>query len=294
MWRAPVNEPLHPSSWERSGGSTDYRVTSPYAMRSDGFHAALDIGNGRLGGPIYATRAGRVLAVGNLGWPWSQPTTLFASGNYGGLMVIIEHAPSGIAQAGEVELSLYAHLASASVRPGQLVGEHELIGVLGESGSAIRQGHLHFSIGRGTRSGARAWVDPWPLVRGDDMRMPVGFRRGPDNRKVTIQGRADRAVNLRERANGRILSAVRSSVPMVLIGHIDATEGTAGRWWVGVLHIGTASTPPAEGVAPGPYVVAVHGSLCSEPVPVERFEVPDPELVRAARAAVNVLNGALG
>ena len=66
-WRAPVNEPLRPNSWQRSGGAADYRVTSPYGPRSDGFHAALDIGNGRLGGPVFATEAGRVLAVGFLG-----------------------------------------------------------------------------------------------------------------------------------------------------------------------------------------------------------------------------------
>jgi murein DD-endopeptidase MepM/ murein hydrolase activator NlpD len=161
-----VPEPLRPYDPAIGSGSAGdglYRVTSPYALRGDGFHAALDIGNGRLGGPVYATAPGKVIAVGLLGWPWSQPTRLFASGNYGGLMVVLEH-PGGW-------LSLYAHLASERVTLGQAVAAGEQLGTIGDSGSAVGQGHLHFSIGRGTSGGATGWVDPWPLLGVIDMQL---------------------------------------------------------------------------------------------------------------------------
>jgi murein DD-endopeptidase MepM/ murein hydrolase activator NlpD len=284
VWHSPVGLPLLPHSAPVPPVGT-FRITSPYGPRSDGFHAAIDIGNRRLGDPILATAAGRVLAVGFLTHPWSDPSPTWGTGNYGGLMVVLEH-PGGL-------VSLYAHLARAEVVQGQSVAAGQRIGILGETGSALDRGHLHFSIGRGSAAGPTEWYDPAQLLEGDDMRMPSGFRRGPDNRQVTIAGRADRKVNVRNDANGELLTSVSSAVNLAIAGYIDATTGTPGRWWCGVLYIGGAATPRAPGVDQGLYLVAVHSSLCSEPVAIERVEVPDPELERAARAAVNVLEAAL-
>jgi hypothetical protein len=149
-WADPTPTLLHPP------GPIDgrYRVTSWFGWRTRNgareYHPALDIGNGRLGGDVLATAGGTVLAVGNLLAPWSDPGP-FPSGNYGGLMVILDH-PGGTR-------SLYAHLGDAFVVAGQQVAAGDRLGIIGESGSAQGQGHLHFSIGDAT-----GWIDPWPLL----------------------------------------------------------------------------------------------------------------------------------
>lgn len=167
-----------------------FRVTSPFGPRADGFHGALDIGNARLGDPVLSAGAGFVLAAGYLRAPWSEPTTRYPSGNYGGMMVVIQHAP-GI-------VSIYAHLAPAiAVRAGQAVTAGQRIGSVGDTGSAAPPplgggGHLHFGIQapaaavpagvatRATPYGYGLDVDPWPLITGtaeleDDMqiRQPI-------------------------------------------------------------------------------------------------------------------------
>lgn len=172
-----------------------FRVTSPFGPRADGFHGALDIGNGRLGDPVLAAGAGFVLAAGYLGAPWSEPTTRFPSGNYGGMMAVIQHAPRVV--------SIYAHMAPAiAVRAGQAIGAGERIGSVGDTGSAAPPplgggGHLHFGIqapaaavpaGVATRSTPYGYgldVDPWPLITGaaalqlqEDPPMPILFGGG--------------------------------------------------------------------------------------------------------------------
>jgi murein DD-endopeptidase MepM/ murein hydrolase activator NlpD len=166
-FRPPVTRPLHLNSWVRPAGSLDFRVTSPFAPRGDGFHGALDIGNGRLGDPVVAAAAGTVIALGNLGWPWSQVTTAYASGNYGGRMVIVEHAPRVV--------TIYCHLGSFATVLGAWLRAGQQLGIIGESGSAIGQGHLHFGLQAGgplppgvashaTIFGYGRDVDPWPFI----------------------------------------------------------------------------------------------------------------------------------
>ena len=75
------------------------RVTSPYGNRPnplDGgkttiFHDGLDINDGKIGQQVVADANGIVVAAGTHGWPWSQPTDKYPSGNYGGVMVVIDH-----------------------------------------------------------------------------------------------------------------------------------------------------------------------------------------------------------
>lgn len=260
MWRCPVPEPLHPYRGpgvpRPADAGDDYYVTSPYGPRDGGVHEALDIGNGRLGGPVFATAAGRVIAAGALGWPWSEPTTRYASGNYGGLMVVLEHAGGW--------LSLYAHLAAIAVRPAATVAAGQQLGTIGDTGSAIGQGHLHFSIGRGGAAGASSWLDPWPLLQGgDDMRMPQGWQP-LHNRRTTIAARADRKVNVRSEVGDEAITALPA-------GTIAATydrstvfyprgvlDRASGRWYGGELWI-----------AGGWQLVFVLGSLCTALEPIE-------------------------
>ena len=168
-FRFPTVQPI---LWwtEPDQGFYTMRVTSPFAMRSDGFHGALDIGNHRLYDDVVACGPGKVIAEGFLKEPWSSATTRFATGNYGGLMAVIEHAP-GI-------VSIYAHLNQTVISVGDAVASGQKIGTIGETGSAIGQGHLHFGVqmradlvpaGVATHTTALGLgldVDPWPLITG--------------------------------------------------------------------------------------------------------------------------------
>lgn len=168
----PTSLPILAHGQPDAGFST-HRVTSPFALRDDGFHAGLDIGNHREGDLLVAPARGTVIAAGLLRRPWSDPTTRFVTGNFGGLMVIIEHAPQVV--------SLFAHLRMKTVAEGQDVAAGQKIGEIGDTGSAIGQAHLHFGVqvpkrmvpsGLTTHSAAPAfprgqvWIDPWPLISG--------------------------------------------------------------------------------------------------------------------------------
>lgn len=172
--RRPTELPI--DHWSKADiGYTTMRVTSPFGWRGSGFHGALDIGNARLGDHVVAAADGKVLAVGNLREPWSEPTSRFASGNYGGLMVVLEHEHGAI--------TIYAHLRSEAVSPGQRVTAGQRIGTVGDSGSAAPPplgggGHLHFGVQAPaaivpptvttakTRFGIGLDADPWPLITG--------------------------------------------------------------------------------------------------------------------------------
>ena len=110
-----------------AGGSY---ISSGYGQRDAsisgwGFHGGIDItGGGFMGTPIYATRAGTVIAA-NYG------TTGY--GNY----VIIDH--------GDGFTSLYGHCSTLAVSAGQQVSKGQHIANAGESGNADGA-HLHFEI----------------------------------------------------------------------------------------------------------------------------------------------------
>lgn len=167
-------------------GYSTMRVTSPWGWRSGSFHGAIDIGNGRLGDRVVAAAAGYVLAAGYLGAPWSEPTSRFPSGNYGGMMAVIEHAPRIV--------TIYAHLAPAiAVRAGQAIAAGAPVGYVGDTGIAAPPplgggGHLHFGVQApadavpagvataATRYGYGLDVDPWPLINGTALEDPMKLR----------------------------------------------------------------------------------------------------------------------
>jgi hypothetical protein len=170
-FRRPLELPVL-AFGEPDQGYATARVTSPYALRSDGFHAALDIGNYRLGDQVVAAAPGEVTHAGYLLYPWSAPYagSDWPARNWGGLMAIVKHSPA--------VWTLNAHLLNLAVGVGARVGAGQRIGRIGDSGSAIGQGHLHFAVivatvgqlnelSRLRRSIPRELTrDPWPLITG--------------------------------------------------------------------------------------------------------------------------------
>ena len=144
----PVVAPLHPLGWIRPAGNLDYRITSPFGKRTyedangvehTDFHSGIDIGNTRLGGRVFPIADGEIIAVGKLGAPYSELTTEFDSGNYGGIMMVIRHSPR--------VRSVYAHLSTTyNFTVGMRVGPKTVIGAIGDTGSAKGMGHLHLEI----------------------------------------------------------------------------------------------------------------------------------------------------
>jgi murein DD-endopeptidase MepM/ murein hydrolase activator NlpD len=99
-----------------------HHINSPYGPRWGGFHTGIDI-ECPTGGPIFASKAGKVIAA-----EWA--------GGYGNT-VIIDH--------GGGYSTLYAHQTRYYVHQGQIVSQHERIGACGATGNATGS-HLHFEV----------------------------------------------------------------------------------------------------------------------------------------------------
>lgn len=106
-----------------------YPVSRSYGI-TQGLHAfnAVDLGNGKCWGPVYAAAGGNVQRAGYHG----------VGGNY----VRILH-PNGV-------VTYYGHLASSTVTAGQKVLQGQIIGYVGHSGYTIPASaagcHLHFEV----------------------------------------------------------------------------------------------------------------------------------------------------
>ena len=85
-------------------------------------HAGIDLGTTH-GQPVYAARAGQVITAG----PW---------GGYGNAVVLAH---------GDGLSSMYAHLSTVTVRPGDLVSALQQVGNIGSTGLSTGP-HLHFEI----------------------------------------------------------------------------------------------------------------------------------------------------
>lgn len=103
--------------WPTSGGITQYPVW---------YHMALDIANSSMP-PILASDTGTVIYAGCVRYGY-------------GCSIIIDHANG--------YKTLYAHLSSIGVSPGQAVGQGQQIGVMGLTGRSTGT-HLHFEVRSG-------------------------------------------------------------------------------------------------------------------------------------------------
>lgn len=114
-------------------------MTSPYGLRFRGIrpdiHEGVDIA-APSGTPVHAMKSGRVEHAGT----W---------GGYG-LSIVLSH--------GSNVRTLYAHLSRIDVSAGDRVEGGELIGAVGQTGSATGP-HLHFEVWRWGRA-----EDPVPLL----------------------------------------------------------------------------------------------------------------------------------
>lgn len=98
------------------------RLSSTYGMRRGSFHWGIDI-TGRVGTPIRAVAAGKVISAG-----WA--------GTYG-YRVQLQHK-SGIS-------TLYAHASKLKVAPGDQVNQGDIIAYVGSTGNSTGP-HLHFEV----------------------------------------------------------------------------------------------------------------------------------------------------
>ncbi len=122
-WTAPLARPIAAPVGDR------------YGPRGDGFHPGIDF-PAPTGTPVRAAASGRVVFAGyDDGW---------------GLTVVLDH--------GNGLHTRYAHLSSAAVAVGRLVGVGALVGRVGATGFATGP-HLHFEV---TVRGAN--VDPAPAL----------------------------------------------------------------------------------------------------------------------------------
>ena len=164
--RPPVAEPLHGPDWVRPAGNHDFRVTQDWDDVDPTYptvqHRALDLGDGDPDlDAIVAPAAGVVLAEGFLREPWSQSSTLFGTGNYGGVMVVIKQDDG--------YTSALAHMTDTIVNAGQRVLRGQVLGRIGDTGAAKGRGsHVHWDVYAGV---PRTWAereamkrDPWLLL----------------------------------------------------------------------------------------------------------------------------------
>lgn len=149
-------------------GTGSYRDKATGATH-DGWYIATDFGeeyslgihpgedwNGRGGGatdlgqPVYATANGRVLSARHEGKLW-------------GNVIVIEHILYENHEKRTIH-SLYAHLASIDVEPGDVVARRDVIGSVGQDPDKLFAPHLHFEL----RSDTTLAPTYWPTSQGKD------------------------------------------------------------------------------------------------------------------------------
>ena len=119
IYQGPV-----PSNASRGSGRFVWPVGGAITQRFWSGHRAIDVG-ARTGAPIKASDSGYVIAARH-GW----------NGGYG-TMVMVDH--------GNGLVSLYAHMNSIYVRPGESVAKGQQLGTVGNTGYSTGP-HLHFEI----------------------------------------------------------------------------------------------------------------------------------------------------
>lgn len=166
----PVRGTIHPTSWNRPRGNTDFRMTQdfgPTALEVEptfkwtggegipantyrNFHRGIDLGNQDCGADVLATKSGTVAFAG-----------IDGTGNR---VVIINH--------GNGVRTWYGHLRSENVYIGQHVNQGQKIGEVGST--AATACHLHYAIEVGHGDYATfQWVDPWRRMKSNVRVWPI-------------------------------------------------------------------------------------------------------------------------
>lgn len=172
MFGNPVPGYIHPKSWVRPAGNTDFRQSqtcSDHLARGAG--CAQDISNQREGSPVLAMEAGKVTSR------YIQNTP----GKVGHGSLIMRVTGAGRLDGGGYWSQGYAHLQSFSVPLGTIVTRGQQIGIVGSTG-APGQPHLHCDVKHHTSAAPNGVAkDLWPLL--DQNIIPPG---GSDD--VNIKG----------------------------------------------------------------------------------------------------------
>ncbi len=114
-----------------------YWVSSYFGPRWGRSHKGIDIaGGGISGSAVVASKAGTVVSVVQ-GCSHNYPKSGKCCGNGYGKYVVISHDGT--------YSTLYGHLASISVSPGQYVSQGQVIGTVGSTGWSTGY-HLHFEV----------------------------------------------------------------------------------------------------------------------------------------------------
>ena len=121
--------PAPSGSWVRPTAGV---VTSPFGPRWGRNHNGVDLG-GSVGANIVAARAGTVVSV----VASCHPTSSWGCGGGFGNYVTVAH-DAGMA-------TIYAHLSTVTVVPGESVGAGQLLGGIGNSGNSYGP-HPHFEV----------------------------------------------------------------------------------------------------------------------------------------------------
>lgn len=126
----------------------EQKITSPYGLRSGGFHNGIDLGwsTPESENNVYSNCKGKVVTVVT-GQGNCYPNGPRTWGNY----VKIQH-DNGYS-------SLYAHLDKIYVKNGQEVDENTIIATMGNTGYSNGR-HLHFEV----KNASGYYIDPTPYL----------------------------------------------------------------------------------------------------------------------------------
>lgn len=144
---------IHPTIANNIGyqfgtAGTGYPDRTWHGVFYTSFHGGIDYW-GPLGYPIWSTANGVVLYAG-YGVPYI--------GGAGGNGVVIQHGP--------YLKSIYGHMDTVTVAPGQALVAGQRIGTMGQSGVANGVNHLHFEIRTTTISWGEDVDDPFAFMDG--------------------------------------------------------------------------------------------------------------------------------
>lgn len=133
-----------------------------YGTYGDGslyLHRGVDFDNNKVGTPVMAANDGLVVVAGH------DDTTVYGLdlGFYGNLIVV----QSDRLWQGQTVYTLYAHVSRIDAQVGQRVRTGQLIGAVGEEGTAALGPHLHLEVRVGADDYAHTrnpalWVKPYP------------------------------------------------------------------------------------------------------------------------------------
>lgn len=154
---------IHPTTTANIGfgfGSTSFASYEDRTWHGNfyaNFHGGIDYW-GPLNYPIWACANGTVLYAG-----FAVPYI----GSAGGNGVVIAHGPN--------MKSIYGHMNSISVAPGQQVVAGQNIGAMGQSGIANGVIHLHFEVRTITAAWGEDVEDPNALMTGGSLETSFGI-----------------------------------------------------------------------------------------------------------------------